>query len=165
MLLPKSISSLIQEKKKIKHIIEPCLLTHRNTFCYILKVSPQINSHYLSTRVCFPKPSSKSQYNFSFCSSRLAWAKNIQDPRIAVGSHSPLEKKIKVRKYVYVNIGASHKIIKMCHQVKRAQEFPRCLSLLETHFPNEKYCNFRPFTFSMNRCHYSLSHLSLLVKQ
>lgn len=41
----------------------------------------------------------------------------------------------------------------------------RCLTLLETHFPNEKYCNFRPFTFSMNRCHYSLSHLSLLVKQ
>ncbi|XDB64840.1 hypothetical protein AB1E18_018140 [Capra hircus] len=26
---------------------------------------------------------------------QLAWAKNIQDPRIAVGSHSPLEKKIK----------------------------------------------------------------------
>ncbi|XP_076961475.1 uncharacterized protein LOC143637974 [Callospermophilus lateralis] len=26
---------------------------------------------------------------------QLAWAKNIQDPRIAVGSHSPLEKRIK----------------------------------------------------------------------
>ncbi|XP_070637077.1 putative uncharacterized protein ZNRD1-AS1 isoform X2 [Bos indicus] len=33
--------------------------------------------------------------------SRLAWAKNIQDPRIAVGSHSPLEKKIK-------NLGGVH---------------------------------------------------------
>ncbi|XP_020766523.2 trichohyalin-like isoform X1 [Odocoileus virginianus] len=29
---------------------------------------------------------------------QLAWAKNIQDPRIAVGSHSPLEKKIKIIK-------------------------------------------------------------------
>lgn len=41
----------------------------------------------------------------------------------------------------------------------------RCLTLLETHFLNETLGNFRPYTFAMNRCHYSLSRLSILVKQ
>ncbi|XP_048192197.1 putative uncharacterized protein ZNRD1-AS1 [Perognathus longimembris pacificus] len=35
------------------------------------------------------------------CASRLAWAKNTKDPRIAVGSYSPLEKKIEYLGGIY----------------------------------------------------------------
>lgn len=58
----------------------------------------------------------------------------------------------------------TYKKSRLCFNEGWAEIKSMQLTLLETHFPHAKSWHFRPaFTHSMNRCHYSLSHLSLQV--